>query len=120
MWWHDDHDTPTRVLARSLVHEALGILASQPPTRLIQRGKFRPATWTRETAIQAIRAFVAREGRVPTATEFNTPGPHHVPSRVALLRLWPRWRQAVIDAGFDQPARQQARPARGPYSRQGA
>ena len=60
----------------------------------------RPVQWTQARVIAAIKAFVARTGRVPSYTDFQ----HQVeglPTRVTVCRLWGGWwEDAVRAAGY--------------------
>ena len=84
----DSASTPMRMLARSLLEEALCQLAGAertPPLR-VRSGPAR-LRWTLPRIAEAVRAFRGRHERLPTRREWRHAGEHGLPGRATLLAM---------------------------------
>lgn len=110
MPWHPDADTPVRLLARSLLCEYFtrsaptSIQAPVPPNQGRVTGQTRPIRWPRGAVIQAIQAFVQREGRVPSRQDWRTATQHHLPGYATVIAQWGSLDAAYEAAGEQAPA----------------
>ena len=92
----------TRLLARSLLLEALG-MPSPPPDpspastaapvqaqrgRETYRTRVRQTYWTRARTLAVLRDFVARTGAFPTHSDFRHARALALPSRPTVIRQW--------------------------------
>ena len=79
--------TETMGLARSLLAEALGL---SPATLLPEpaRANDRRRRWGPQTIVQAVEAFVAREGRLPCHPEWKHARRWGLPALDTVRRYW--------------------------------
>ncbi len=77
----------SRMLARELLLEALGVRDTLgPPTRAPRGPKVR---WPRSSIRAALEAFLTHHHRMPTRTEWRQAKAHGLPSWHTMRRTWP-------------------------------
>ena len=105
-----DPDSPGRHLARSLLDEALAPPAPHgfhlPPIAPPSSGAKPSVTgaraqWTAQAALQALRAFVQRTNRLPTAKDWAMAKRQGIPARATVVRCWASLDAAYQAAGLD-------------------
>src|SRR3990167_11527913 len=74
-----------RILARSLLREALSIPPEPMPTPPPPNHNTR---WTRKSVFQAARLFVEIHGRLPSHREWEQASRHDLPSRATVQLQW--------------------------------
>ena len=67
-----------------------------------KRSRGRPRLWSPERVLEAIRAFVREQGRVPGYGDFRD-ACHGLSPRSTLERYFPSWHAAVREAGYSEP-----------------
>ena len=94
--------TVDRLLARSLLMEALHELCRQPAARRRTRPSTghpvgRPRRWSPAQCITALDAFLAQHGRAPLWAEWRRGNQHHLPGQQTVRRIFGST-QALKDA----------------------
>ena len=100
-----EQESPTRLLARDLLWEALAqawidLKIQEERSVVSPRKNGRPERWTRDAILTAIRAFVSRTGTVPADPEFRQAAQHGLPARISVRKCWPSIGEAIRAAGF--------------------
>ena len=86
----DEKVSPTRGLARSLLHEALALLACAQAAHRGSRQRWQPmgrvVYWTRAQIIEVLTDFLACEGRLPVSREWHNAMAMGLPARQTVMR----------------------------------
>ena len=82
------HDTPTRLLARSLLQEALCGHVPASTGRAIPRRSGPRQTWTRAAILAAMVVFRRQTGAWPTGTDWRHGNAFGLPSRQTMGRFF--------------------------------
>ena len=89
-WKRADEDvSPTRMLARSLLYEALSLVLQHPGVPDLRRkhgGRY-TSYWTQARVREALGVFLAEYGRPPTPQEWRHARAYGLPNITTLRRL---------------------------------
>ena len=98
---NDQHDNPTRLLARSLLLEVRPQLYGLPAPETPQPDAWTAGVrWTRDAIHTALHRFVATYGRVPTRQDWNASRQYQIPSRSTMCTMYGSVNAGLVDAGL--------------------